>query len=139
MKMIVRELRRMRLLLVVFAAAVAASLVGFLVILMGYDTLGLVVMVLATQVLIAGSAAVLHRAILRTRYRSEEGRVGEPRPEISPEDVIEGVREQLAAHGSNEQRLARLLEQQEAAQAQLRRQLFEESFSSNTPKASEQD
>ncbi|WP_070159058.1 hypothetical protein [Nesterenkonia sp. PF2B19] len=128
--MIGRRLRRMRLLLVVFAATAAVSLVGVVALLLGHDSIGLVLLILATQGLVAGCATVLHRAVLRTRTRSEEGRVGEPRPEISPEDVIQGLREELEVHGANEQRLARLLQQQEAAQAQLRRRLFEESFPS---------
>lgn len=134
--MIGRRLRRMRLLLAVFAATAAVSLVGVAVVLLGQDTLGLVVLLLATQGLIAGCAAVIHRAVLRTRGRSDEGRVGEPRPEISPEDVIAGVREQLQVHGDNEQRLAKLLQQQEAAQAQMRRRLFEESFPAGPPSSS---
>ncbi|GAA1189668.1 hypothetical protein [Nesterenkonia xinjiangensis] len=137
--MIGRRLRRMRLMLAVCAAAAVVSLCGILAVLFGHDTAGLVILLLATQGLIAGCAVVLHRAVLRTRTRSEEGRVGEPRPEISPEDVIEGVREQLEAHGGNEQRLARLLEQQEAAQTQLRRRLFQESFSPDASRAPEQD
>ncbi|MDS2174076.1 hypothetical protein Q7C18_15330 [Nesterenkonia sp. CL21] len=128
MMMIGRRLRRMRLLLAVFAATAVVSLGGVVAILLGQDTVGLVVLLLATQGLIAGCAAVIHRAVLRTRTRSDEGRVGEPRPEISPEDVIAGVREELEAHGANEQRLAQLLQQQEAAQAQMRRRLFDESF-----------
>lgn len=135
--MIGRELRRMRLLLAVCAVAALMSLVGIVVFVVGRDTAALLILLLAVQVLIAGSAVVLHRAVLRTRSRPVEGGGAESRPAISPEDVIEGVRDQLDAHGRNEQRLARLLEQQEAAQSQLRRRLFEEAFTDDAPRSAD--
>lgn len=133
MMLIGRRLGRMRLLLAVCSVSAVITLLGIVMFLLGHQNGGLLVVLLAIEVLVAGAAAVLHRAVLRTRSRAGEAQAAAAGPSVSPEDVIEGVREQLEAHGRNEVRLARLLEQQEAAQDWTRRRMFEESFADGAP------
>ena len=128
MMMIGRRLRRMRLLLAVFAVTGVLSLLGVVVFMVGHSSASVLVLLLSTQVLIAGSAVVLHRAVFRSRGRGAEETAEESAP-FSLDDVVEGVRTELATLTRNEELLGRLLQSQAAARDELRRDLFEEAFS----------
>lgn len=124
-----RLIRQMKLLAGVILAAAGITLIGLILFLFGLHTWGLLVMLLATQGLIAGAAVVLYRALLLRTPGPNAQAEAEPAPRgASTEDIVEALRGELSATTSQQQQLGRLLTAHREATVQRRRSLFTETF-----------
>ncbi|MDR8018891.1 hypothetical protein [Nesterenkonia aerolata] len=124
-----RLIRQMKLLAGVILAAAGITLIGLILFLFGLHTWGLLVMLLATQGLVAGAAVVLYRALLLRTPGPNAQAEAEPAPRgASTEDIVEALRGELSATTSQQQQLGRLLTAHREATVQRRRSLFTETF-----------
>lgn len=125
---IVQLLRRTKLLSVLLVVVAGITVVGLVLAAFGLRTAGILVVLLSTQVLIAGGVVILYRSLL-LRTSPGGAQTADPAPSgPRTEDIVSALRGELAAQGRHEQELVRLLKAQRAATAETRRARFEDEF-----------
>ncbi|WP_261623326.1 hypothetical protein [Nesterenkonia marinintestina] len=121
-------LKRTRLLSGLFLVTAGITVIGLILAAFGLRTAGLLVVLVATQVLIAGGVVIHYRSLLLRTSGT-----GSPAAEAAPagprtEDIVAALRGELDSRSRHEQELTRLLREQRETTAQTRRARFADEF-----------